>query len=121
MNTISYSVYCPASSGCLFLEKKDTFIILPSFYTDFHRQSEKFRSGLALLFLEIRIESLELDERCLLAEIDVIDGMAARLERFDEVSREDCLLVEPVELAEPDLDGAVRIGDDAIGLGDVDL
>ena len=82
MNTISYSVYCPASSGCLFLEKKDTFIILPSFYTDFHRQSEKFRSGLALLFLEIRIESLELDERCLVAEIDVIDGMAARLERF---------------------------------------
>ena len=47
--------------------------------------------------------------------------MAARLERFDEVSREDCLLIEPVELAEPDLDGAVRIGDDAIGIGDVDL
>lgn len=30
-------------------------------------------------------------------------------------------LIEPVELAEPDLDGAVRIGDDAIGIGDADL
>ena len=43
--------------------------------------------GLPIRLIQVRIEILELDERRFVAEVDVVDGVAARLERLDEVGR----------------------------------